>query len=429
MTVSNGWQGTLKELWDFIAENPKIRISNNVVFIPEDVRPEFYQLFGTVRTTFIKEKLPNLLDEAVSLSESYLKTEEKVIKHLGLDEVYMAKDIRLFLHDPTDALRRELFVPLFDLLKGRVNIEAFEQKVSETIMATSRRLSQSGYEQWVALALTQLLEANRSLGVRLTPELESVTEIVEDFREKGEVPDQPLMVPMPQDSKQLSFDDELYKVFIVPDVIVDSAKTKRYVSVRTALGTTIGVGMASNASDNREWYHRSAIREKYGIRDGYGSLELNLDFTVIYVGTEPKDIALIADAEKICRPDLIIECREQKHWYEKEGLEKVRLHHNMLNPKLGTYIVSREPVSEQALNELMPEQSSKESSPEQVSEEPVSEQEQKLTPEEVPAKQGVDIHILTVGLDQSKLDPIMNVLVNNITPSMLEKKTQENIKQ
>ena len=63
-------------------------------------------------------------------------------------------------------------------------------------------------------------------------------------------------------------------------------------------------------------------------------------------------------------------CREQKDWYEKEELEKIKIYHNSLKPTLGTYIVSREP---------MPELKAVESG-------------------------RIVFHILTVGFDQSKLE-------------------------
>jgi hypothetical protein len=74
----------------------------------------------------------------------------------------------------------------------------------------------------------------------------------------------------------------------------------------------------------------------------------------------------------------------------------IKLQHHSLKPILGTYIVSREPVPEQAYKDLMPEESL----------EPILE-EQRL--EQAASKQA-GIHILTAGFNQLNLVPILDVM-------------------
>ena len=125
-------------------------------------------------------------------------------------------------------------------------------------------------------------------------------------------------------------------------------------------------------SDNREWYDRSSLTKDYGETVKWP------DF-MVYASDELGDLALVTDYKKVCRPDIIIEYMEQKDWYQAGELERVRLNHAMLKPKMGTYVVSLE------------------SAPEAVSAEP--------------EEQESGIHILTVGYDQSQLAPIIDALL------------------
>ena len=356
MTLT-GWRQLYGKLTHFITEHPEVEINETFVSIPRNVRPEFYRLFDKVRMAFLEERFPNLLDEARLLSDSYVKVEREVVRILKLDRISMSTKLHMFLHNPKDALMRELFDPLFHLLRGKIDVKTFEKEQSKNIENSFRNLYRAGYQKWVALSLVKLLEADKNLSVSIT--YPSIRRIVHALGSKRPA-------PSPRESNVLSLEHEIPQVFIVPNFIVHSAKVDRYV----AIGLEIGIAMwtASKVSERREWYPLKSIREKYSLVD------LKPDM-IICVDERPEDVALIADFERICRPDLIIECMEQEDWYEKGDLERAKLHHNVLRPRLGTFIVSRKPV-----------------------------------PEQVYEKLGDSIRLLTVGFDQSKLAPIINTL-------------------
>lgn len=393
MSEPNGWHQAYTKLSDFTIEHPEIEIDVSRVRIPESVRPEFYRLFNTVRTAFIEEKLADLLNEARSLSEKYTKVEGEVIKLLELEEISLDTRLDRFLHNPIDELVRGIFDPLFDLLKGKVDIDTFEGVSLKELKDSFRRLYRSGYVKWVALSLVKLLEADKSFQI-IPRELDYVEGVL------MEATPFEASAPAAEESKRLLFKHEPTTVlFTVPDFIVHSVRVNQYFAIRSEIGSALAV--ASDTSQKREWYSLDSIAA------------MGAGLTFVYVDKNPEEISLVADREKICRPDLIIEFREQEDWYEKEGLEKVKLNHDSLKPTLGTYIISRMPVPEQAYQELMPAQvpeeptpevASTEHTPEQVSREPTAEQELK--------KQEVGIHILTVGFDQSKLEPVISALMN-----------------
>ncbi|MFC1846453.1 hypothetical protein ACFLYS_00130 [Chloroflexota bacterium] len=377
--MPNNWNNLYTELSDFIAEHPEIEIEENKVRILASVRPEFYQFFNAVRTAFVEERLPDLLNEATVLNQNYLKVEQETIRLLGLDDLSMEISLHRFVSDPINELRRGLFDPLFDLLKGKIGIETLEQRSSRNIKTSFKPLYRLGYEKWVSISLLQQLKADKLF--QITPDEFASDEeraVMRATSPEKEAPD-------PEESNRLSFKYEEEATFTVPDFIVHSARINRYVALRAQMGKAFAT--ASNFSKKMEWH---SLDSKTALEPG---------ITLIYMADDPREISLVADAKKICRPDLIIECREQKDWYEREGLGRIMAVHNNLKPKLGTYIVCKESAPQQVYKELAPQQICEESS-------------QVETPNSNKATESDknDIHILVVGFDQSKLEPIISAL-------------------
>ncbi|MHA2066433.1 MAG: hypothetical protein ACXABY_18835 [Candidatus Thorarchaeota archaeon] len=416
--MSNTWLKTYSELKEYITGNPKIEIGKNIVVIPGDVRPEFYRLFDMVRVTFLKDKSQTLLDEAVRLSENYAEVSQEVTKSLGLTEIKVSASLNRFLNDPTNGLIKSLFDPLFDLLKGKIDATTFEHTASKIIEKSFSELFKSGYIKWISLSLTDLLAPDKALAVSV----EVLDRNIEEYVEPG-LRQEP--VPEPQETKSLSLEHDREAVFMVPDIIVHSAKLGRYVSIRSGLAEVMWT--AKSISSNKEWYDFSELFNQDVQVNHWADL-------FIYIDDKPEDLALVADNGRFCRPDIIIKCMEQADWYERGGLERVKLNHDLLKPKLGSYVVSRLPVPEEAFKELMPEPAASElptggpapvepeaegvsgemvvdqaaTGPalEGVSGLPVSEQ----APQES-EKQSLDIHILTVGFEKSLLVPIIEALL------------------
>ena len=142
------WYQALQELDHVVKESRGIRIDDDAIAIPEEVRPEFYRCFDAVRRTFLEERFSNTLNESRCLSQVYARIERDILDRLGLDRVSMPVGLDRFLRDPTNQLIRGLFDPLFDLLKGAIDVETFAAKASTTIDKTFRDLFPSGYEKW-----------------------------------------------------------------------------------------------------------------------------------------------------------------------------------------------------------------------------------------------------------------------------------------
>jgi len=331
MTVLSKWQREYRRLTDFVSGNPEVVISNDLISIPSDVRTEFYHLFDTVRVAFLKERFPNLLNEAGVLSGSYINAELDVASSLpGINVTALPFQLNMFLHNPTEGLIRVLHEPLFDLLKGKMDIEVFSQEVSSDILATFEKLYQTGYGRWIVLSLVKILRSDIILEVNI-PSLINMSPREEDKKE--------IEVPIPRQTKQLSFYHENASVLTVPDFIVHSDEVNGYIAFRSEF--SLAPWKASNISEHRDWYSNHFLAD----------LEPRL--ILIYVADKPEEISLVADSEVICRPDLVIEFREQRSWYKKEEVDKIKSNHNDLKPKLGTYILSRASILEPILEELV----------------------------------------------------------------------------
>jgi len=388
--MSDNWQEMYSELKEYIVKNPKIKIGTNVVAMPGDVRPEFYRLFGMVREAFLKEKFQTLLDEAVILSSNYIQAAQEIKKVLGLSEIKVPDGLNWFLNNPVNGLIRSIYDPLFDLFKGKINIETFEREAAESIEISFRQLFQPGYEKWVAISMVNLLAPDKALAIRI----EDVKKICPDPEFDTKTGFNEGRLPRLKEMKRLSFERGLggYS-FITANLIVHSISLKRYVSIGADLADATWT--ATEISSKREWHSFREQGKQFVPINNWPDL-------IIYIDDQPEDIALVADFGRFCRPDIIVECMEQVDWYQNGGLDKVRNDYDFLKPRLGSYVVSRLPVPEQAYKDLIPEQ---------VVREPATEQKTPL--EEKPKEQVPDIHILTVGYDQSKLAPIIDVLLSS----------------
>jgi hypothetical protein len=364
--MSNSFRQAYEALTGFIAAHSEIEIGESVTSIPGEVRAEFYNLFNAARDAFVEEKFPAYLNESLLVLEQFRKADERNRRLFSLVETDMPTETQRFLRDPKETLTRELFDPLFDLLKGRESIGSFEKRAAGIIEDLFPQVYRGAYEKWAMLSLVELLEADKAFGV-------AVRGVA-----PGERPKLALQAPMedaPVSTESASFflSQPRNVIFAVPDLIVHSPKLDRFVGIRTEFSE--GLYNAWYPSSNREWL---LIDMDLQILLAYG-------LTLVYVAEQVDDIALVADASRFCRPDLILWCIDTKILAQKEALEKMTYIHSFLQPVKGSYIIA---------NNHWPDPA-----------EPI-ENEQEVQPFE----QAAGVHILTVGYDQSQLMPVVEAL-------------------
>jgi hypothetical protein len=364
--MSNSFRQAYEAVTSFVADHSEIEIGESVTSIPEGVRTEFYNLFNAARDAFVEEKFPAYLNETNLLLAQFREAEEKARRLFSLEETSMATGTQRFLHDPKGALTRELFDPLFDLLKGRESIDGFEHKAAGKIEEVFPAMYRGAYEIWAILSLVELLEADKALGVE--------SRSLGPGERAKPAPQAPMEeVPFPKESAGFFFSQPQNMIFAVPNLIAHSPKLNRFIGIRTEFSE--GLYNAWYPSSNREWV---PISMDLLLFLGYG-------LTLVYVAEQAEDIALVADASRFCRPDLILWCVDTQSLTQKEALEMMTQVHVFIQPTRGSYIIANNPWPEPA--------ESTEPEPQTQMVEPVA-----------------GVHLFTVGYDQFKLLPIVEAL-------------------
>ena len=330
--MSKSWHGRYEALTSFIGDQPLVEIGENIVSIDETVRDEFYKKFNDVRAAFLGRELSEWLDTAHFLSGRYAKIEGRLRELLGLEAVMMPVAMQRFLADPLKQLARDLFDPLFELLQGKIEPEAFEEKAAEGVKESFRDFYQRGYIKWFILNLVENIDPDRIFEVPLPkPTSKQLIKHRDDIRQN---------IPFPCETRALRFEVDRNDILLTPDFIIHSKKLEKYVAFRTELGKALW--RASYYSEKREWFAISFLIEKYGFT------ELKPDL-LLYIGDNLADISLVADCEKLCRPDLSIFFMDQLDCEEDRATRRmasIRLAHDILNPLKGTLVVAQKHLPE-----------------------------------------------------------------------------------
>jgi len=336
--LSQQWYQHYQALQNFIGEHPGVEVGENLVSIDERTRPDFYKAFNRVRASFLAQNYSAWLDEAEFLSTKYMKVESDLKERLRLEDVLMPLELRRSLSDPMRQMVRELFDPLFELLQEKIEPEEFEETALETVHGSFRNLYQRGYIKWFVLSLIQKLNPEKLYEVPIPqPSSKEIIKQRQDFRQT---------IPFPEETKYLGFEVGRRDILLVPDFIVRSALLEKYVAFRTEIGKAIW--RAVYHSDKREWLSIASMVEDQGVS------ELKPDL-LLYVGDNLEDVSLVADSEKICRPDMAVLFLDQLGADEDSlarRFDTIKLYHQVLKPVRGTCVISKHHPPEHLLQGL-----------------------------------------------------------------------------
>jgi hypothetical protein len=331
--VVASWQSAFQQLRNFISANPVIEINQSSVYLPGEVRPDFYQLFDCVRACFIKEKFPSELAKSEELSRQWHDLEKSVTETSGFENVEVPENVSRYLAGPLDGLMRGLFDPLFDVLKGRIDASGFESQCEQVIARDFEALFHDGYKYWVCLALIKLLDVDELFTVPAKDYQQEAAIIENDpsqYSREEELPDAEL-------TKRLVFEHSYMHSFLTPRVIVRSRALGRLVALRTDFYRARWT--ARKVSGRQEWLSIHDIEKEFGRVDLWPEL-------FIYLGDDLEDLFLVSDYRRIARPDVCLDFKDGEGWYCSEAIERVRRHYEVLNPRLGSFLISRCPVPE-----------------------------------------------------------------------------------
>ncbi len=370
--MSSNWRQAYTDLKNYVNNNPEISLGQELIEIPEQYKTEFYTRFNLVRSSFIEEHFPRMIDEAREMSQHLRQAETELVSRLGLEEIELPPTLRWYVKDPIDALRRMLYDSLFDLLRDRISEDSFEAAGKQAVRNLDNKLKQKAYQVWVAFSLANLTEPETLYTVDV-----HVADSTISHAEALNPNEQPIKRPV--QSTRLSLRQEDY-IFTPPDMILRSAKYNKFIAIRIEPITSTWT--ATNATENAEWL----------------PIEVNIPFLpgmiIVNAGDSPWDLALVADAQKIRRPDQVVISEGSEGWYESDWAPEVMLSSSILKPYSGTFVVSR-----QALPASVTDATG------------LSYQEMlnTLSAGEEPSEAS-DIHVLSAGLDRKNLLPIVNGL-------------------
>jgi hypothetical protein len=354
------WLHFYEELSKFINEHDEIRIGEKIFSAHGSIRAQFYKLFDKVRSAFIEHWRPEFSMEVNMLRKSFIKAEAEVTELLRLEEVSISSEMRRFLHDPKFHLMREL---LFDLLRGKVDQKEFAMRSALHLRNSYAKLYNSIFQKWTILILLKLVEADRNFSVDV-PSLE--------ISSRGPVVSlEPKPVPHPQESKKLTFQKENVPAFCTPEIIVHSKKMDRYLSFGANLENIISISKvfwtATDYNSKRKWHDLHFFRGSLGLQSAM----------IVYIHDKLEDTALIADSQRLAKPDAILEfiCSDEP---PENGFERAAKYKDNLMPNSGVFIILPYPS-------IKSFDTSFES----------------------------DIKVITVGLEPAKLKPLAKVLIGS----------------
>lgn len=322
--MRDNWQNKYSKLTEFVSRQSGITITENLVSIPNSIRADFYSRFDDVRRTFIEQSLPVLLEQATELSKHVTQVKLTAMQQVELESITFPDRLDKFIEEPLDFLTRDIFDPLFDLMKEKIDIGTFSEIACNNIYNTFMELYPRGYEKWVELALLLSFKADRFYQFA-----EQEVSLYDEHRAAGVVREE---VAVPKESVTMMFRDRPDTAFMVPDYVIHSSLLDKYVSLRGDINQPLA--NAVDACTDREWLALDTLANVWPSFDFKG-------LTMLYLATDAQAISLVADKKRLCRPDIVIKCQAFEDWQVGDALDEIKRQHEALKPILGTFVISR----------------------------------------------------------------------------------------
>ena len=305
-----------------------------------------------------------------------------------MDSIELDADVRAFLVEPVSGLMPLLFDPLFELLKGNMDLKGFEESSANKIETACRKHLASGYSYWVILSLVKLLEPSAYYSVPTRDEHcdSALGDATPDHYFQENVPDA-------EPANHICFQQHgLHQAFIVPKILVRSDRLNNFTAAHFRFYDSEAYNRANSFSPRQEWLVTADLVNEHGATNLWPDL-------AFYSASELSDLSLVADYLKTMRPDVIVEIKPEADWHKGQSLDMIRRHERVLKPRLGTYVICREKAPEAVVDRL------------RLNAEPVSKREEEQQASIKPAGDASEapqnIHVLSVGYDLSQLVPIV----------------------
>jgi hypothetical protein len=347
MTLDSQWKHKFGILKDFISSNPDIHIGWSEVYIPEDQRDRFYEYFDSIREAIIESWQSSFGHDVYSLSKSYVASELTLSQKLNLS-IELPLDLSSLLRNPREGMIRLIYSRLFELVQGKIPEAEFERIVEGDLTKDATALFRIGYEIWTALALINLLEPDEIFGIAL------------------DVDNRPLTTQIGEIAFGRQFHHSTKRI---PEFVLHSRNLDRYIAFKMPLAREVD-----------SYYVPVEIATQRLLRNRNGDTSSVLDHRMIFLSGAPdlKTTPVFADIHKreINGPDLTVEILMEQDLSDSGMIGQVQNRIEIMKPRIGGTLVLMNPKSESGSFKL---------------------------------KETIDT--FSVGLEQSKLQPIVDKLV------------------
>ena len=229
-----------------------------------------------------------------------------------------------------------------------------------------------------------------------------------------------------EDGKKLVFDNLVRASFVVPGALVYSTRVNAYVSVKSRW--YLARWQAKLWNEKLEWLETKKLWREYGTGNLWPDMMIHM------TDDRPEDLKMLADYYRVARPDMVVEYMEEDDWYDAKRLETVMRHNYVLNPRMGSYVISRATVPPEAFHPLAPvplavpppAEPEIDALPVDTSLPAEAETSAPVVAEPQPpppppmarplslAELPESVHVLNVGYDVSKLEPVLEALTQGL---------------
>lgn len=310
MISGSQWKQKYGILKDYISSNSDIHIGWSEVHIPEAQRGRFFSLFDEVREAFVESWKGSSDFDVYSLSRSFVELEHALSQQLNL-EVELPSALSSLLRNPKEGLKRLIYTRLFELVQGKIPEDEWERIADGDLNKDATALFRVGYETWTALALISLMEPDEISGVALD--------------DGGE--------PLVAQAGRIAFGRQFrHPAKRIPEFVVHSKRLDRYIAFKMPLAREVDA-----------YYVPVEIATQRLLRNRTGDTSSVLDHRMIFLSGVPdlKKLPVFADIHKreIHSPDLTIEILMEQDLSDPGMIGQVDNRAGILKPRAGGALV------------------------------------------------------------------------------------------
>ncbi|MFA5450623.1 MAG: hypothetical protein WC231_01305 [Dehalococcoidales bacterium] len=346
--MNNSWKSSYQSLIGFINSNPSIKIEPSKTSIPSEVRPVFYALFDKARESYIREYFSDELAAAIKLSEAYTSLTEDIVSVANLEpEIDLNQKLTWLIENPMNGLMRFIYNPLMDFLKGKLDEDEFRERSEFEFISAFKDQYKKGYILWAILALFKLLEPNNLTWVS-QKEPNGILSLKELYKQGARVES----VPAITKTSKLTFEPGTWDTFIVPDLIVYSAKLKKYVAIRRSLpvNTDEPYLVAKQKTTEREWASYQQLSNIFNLSNHWPDI-------LIYCDEKLENLNLIADYNHMLHPDMVVGVIPQFFSFDSAEINRTHTYREYLEPFKGTTILFQDDIPNAVTKAFPPSES------------------------------------------------------------------------